>query len=37
MFNPDPRIRTIPIAGGHACHVVDDALLQPERWVGGFP
>jgi len=33
MFNPNPRIQAIPIAGGHACYVIDDALLEPERWV----
>jgi hypothetical protein len=29
MFNPRPRIETLPIAGRHACHVIDDALLDP--------
>lgn len=33
MFNPQPRIQSLPIAGGHLCHVIDDALLEPERWV----
>jgi len=33
MFNPRPRIESIPITPRHACHVIDDALLEPERWV----
>ena len=33
MFNPRPRIETIPIDAAHACYVIDDALLQPERLV----
>lgn len=34
MFNPHPRIETLAVAGRPLCHVVDDALLAPERWVG---
>ena len=33
MFNPNPRIQTLPITGRHACHVIDDALLDPEALV----
>ncbi len=33
MFNPRPRIDSIPLFDGHACHVVDDALLEPQRVV----
>ncbi|MHB8912192.1 MAG: DUF6445 family protein [Lysobacter sp.] len=33
MFNPNPRIQAIPIAGRHACYVIDDALGEPERWI----
>ena len=33
MFNPDPVIETISIGGRPLCHVVDNALLEPERWV----
>lgn len=33
MFNPHPRIDTLPIAGRHACHVIDDALLDPDALV----
>ncbi|HRQ65991.1 MAG TPA: DUF6445 family protein [Xanthomonadaceae bacterium] len=33
MFNPVPRIATIPILPGQDCLVIDDALLDPERWV----
>ena len=34
MFTPRPRIETWPIAGPHACHVIDDALLDPAALVG---
>lgn len=33
MYNPAPRIDTIPLFDGHAVHVVDDALLEPRRVV----
>lgn len=33
MFNPNPHIRTVPIAGRHVCHVIDDALLHPDALV----
>lgn len=33
MFNPRPRIQVVPITPARACIVVDDALLEPERWV----
>jgi hypothetical protein len=33
MFNPSPTIRVLPITPQHDCYVVDDALLEPERWV----
>ena len=33
MFNPRPRVESIAITPRHACHVIDDALLEPERWI----
>lgn len=33
MFNPHPRVQVVPITSQHACYVIDDALLAPERWV----
>lgn len=33
MFNPRPRIDPFEIAPGHTGYVVDDALLEPGRWV----
>jgi hypothetical protein len=33
MFNPRPDLQFVPLAGGRPCIVVDDALLEPERWV----
>lgn len=33
MFNPNPRIETLPITGHHACHVIDDVLLDPDALV----
>ena len=33
LFNPSPKIEAISIAGSHVCHVIDDAVLEPERWV----
>jgi hypothetical protein len=33
MFHPDPVIETISIGGRPLCHVIDNALLEPERWV----
>lgn len=33
MFNPNPRIDTRPITPRFVCHVVDDALREPEAWV----
>ena len=33
MFNPHPRVQVVPITSRHACYVIDDALLEPERWV----
>jgi hypothetical protein len=33
MFNPSPRLRTVPIHGRHHCHVIDDALLDPDALV----
>lgn len=33
MFNPRPRIEAVPITPRETCWVVDDALLEPERWV----
>ncbi|WP_155944672.1 DUF6445 family protein [Pseudoxanthomonas sp. Root630] len=31
MFNPRPVVRALPIGDGHACVVIDDALVGPER------
>lgn len=31
MFNPRPVVQALAIGNGHACVVVDDALLSPER------
>lgn len=33
MFNPQPRIQTLPIAGRHVCHVIDDVLIDPDALV----
>lgn len=33
MFNPDPKIQSVPIAGRHVCYVIDDALLDPDAMV----
>jgi hypothetical protein len=33
MFNPKPTVQTLTVAGRPACYVIDDALLEPERWV----
>jgi len=33
VFNPQARIDRMPLTNGNACHVVDDALLEPERFV----
>lgn len=33
MFNPNPRVHAVAITPRHACYVIDDALLEPERWV----
>lgn len=33
LFNPTPRIQTVPIHGRHVCHVIDDALLDPDALV----
>jgi hypothetical protein len=33
MLNPRPRIERIAIGPRHDCFVIDDALLEPERWV----
>ena len=33
MFNPAPRIDIVPIAPGHDAFVIDDALVEPQRWV----
>jgi Family of unknown function (DUF6445) len=33
MFNPAPRIQTVPIHGRHVCYVIDDALLDPDAMV----
>jgi hypothetical protein len=33
FFNPHPAIECIPLGGGRHGHIVDDALLEPERFV----
>ena len=33
MFNPAARMSTITIAPGRNAYVIDDALLEPQRWV----
>lgn len=33
MFNPHPRIESIAITPQHRCHVIDDALIEPQRWL----
>ena len=33
MFNPRPVVRALPIDAQRTVYVVDDALLEPERWV----
>jgi hypothetical protein len=33
MFNPNPTIERVPLENGDFCAVVDDALLEPERFV----
>jgi len=32
-FNPQPRIERVALAGGAACYVIDDALLDPQALV----
>lgn len=32
MLNPNPRIQAVPLLDDHYCWVIDDALLEPERW-----
>lgn len=33
MFNPEPKVEVVPIVGDQVCYVIDDALLDPDRWV----
>jgi len=33
MFNPDARLTTLQFAERQVCHVIDDALLDPDRLV----
>ena len=33
MFNPQPRIQTLELGGRPVCHVVDDVLREPSKWV----
>lgn len=33
MFNPAARVRMLAAGGRAVCHVIDDALLEPERWI----
>ena len=43
MFNPNPHVQTLALGGRPVCHVIDDAQLEPERWIDnmthadGFP
>jgi hypothetical protein len=31
LFNPAATLRSVPLVDGQFCHVIDDALAQPER------
>ena len=33
MFHPAPRVQRVAIAPGQSAWVIDDALLQPQRWI----
>ena len=33
MFNPNPKVTTLRLDDREVCHVIDDALLDPESWV----
>ena len=33
MFNPHPRVESLAIDGNNQCLLIDNALLEPERWV----
>ncbi|MCB1552718.1 MAG: hypothetical protein KDJ14_02825 [Xanthomonadales bacterium] len=33
MFNPHPIVQSLPLFGGHHCWIIDDALIEPQRWV----
>lgn len=33
MFNPRPRVEPVEVAPGQHAYVVDDFLLEPDRWV----
>lgn len=33
MFNPAPRIDELVIDHDQRCYVIDDALLEPDRWI----
>lgn len=33
MFNPNPQVQTVAITPRQACHVVDDALADPDAWI----
>jgi hypothetical protein len=33
IFNPRPAIHRVALPGGASCLVVEEALLEPERWV----
>lgn len=32
LLNPDLQVHALPLGGGHHCHVVDDALREPQAW-----
>lgn len=33
MFNPNPQATTLRITDRQVCHIIDDALLDPDAWV----
>jgi hypothetical protein len=33
MFNPNPRVQTVPVTDQHVVYVIDDALVEPDKLV----
>jgi len=33
MLRANPTVKVLPISASASCYVIDDALLEPERWV----